>query len=128
MKEVTVTATKKGQPEYEATYSFPETLDEAIAQFGADVCLSHVNGSVKIALQGAMRRGIDAGKNDAEVQMMVKSWKPTLASQRTGKTAKEKFMATFAKMTKEDQQAIIDRMLAEATAGAAPAEAPAKKK
>jgi len=77
-----ITAKKDGKS---ATieYDFGVNLSEMTEKFGEDVVFTNARKSFVITAQAAMRRMIDVGKSDEEIQEKMKLWKPGVALERT---------------------------------------------
>ena len=53
-----------------------EDVDDAIARFGKDVVFSNYLANVKIGVQSGIRRYLEAGKTQDEVQAAFATYKP----------------------------------------------------
>lgn len=72
----------KGQTTVATTYDFGGDLEEMRKLFGDEIVFSNARQSFKISLQALMRRGIDAGKDEATIAAEAAAWKPGVAAQR----------------------------------------------
>jgi hypothetical protein len=115
MSEVKVgTTSVKMNRELEVTFDFGDTLDEAVAKFGADVVYSNFKKSAVIALQAVVRRELDKkeeAKSNEEITAKVATWKPGVARVSTV-DAKETILKKVGKMSKAERDALIEQLLA----------------
>lgn len=97
----------------EAEYDFGGNTEEAVKLFGEEVVFSTFKAQAVVKLQSIMRSAAKAGKDVAEV---VAAWKPGVARVR-GKTAVEKAISAFDKMSPEQQAQFIADLQAKAAEG-----------
>jgi len=108
-KSMTITAKSTKAPEgkpSEHTFTLNilgNTLEEDIRIVGADVVKSRYEKSVVIAAQNIARSALEAGKDLAEIDATLASWKPGVATRVKGASVVDKFMAAFATMTPEEK-------------------------
>lgn len=110
MAEVAITAKKKvNDVDKEATImvDLGTDLEDAITKFGEQVVLSNFQASAKITAQAAMRRYMEAGKDNDEIVKLMAGWKPGVAIQRVSDPVAA-FKAKFASMTPEEQIAALN--------------------
>jgi len=93
----------------EATYDFGDSLGAATALFGEEVVLDGFRRSSIITAQSIMRRSMEAGKSQEEVQALINAWKPGVALERTVDPVAA-LTAKFGKLTPEEQKAIIKQL------------------
>lgn len=63
-------------------YDFGETLEDAVAKFGADVVFTNFKRTATITAQAAMRRELEGGKGEEEIVAKMAGWKPGVAMER----------------------------------------------
>jgi glutaminase len=99
---------KKGDVDQECTilYDFKETAEEAIGAFGAEVVHSNFIRASKVTAQAAMRRLLEAGKTEEEVQSAMDAWRPGVALERSIDPLAAT-LAKFGKLTPEEQAKFI---------------------
>lgn len=97
---------KKNDLSAVVTYDFGADLDSMIELFGADVVFTNARQSMKITAQAAMRRMLSAGKEQAEIQEAIASWKPGVQMERTVDPVAN-FKNKFATMDDEAKKALI---------------------
>lgn len=108
------TTSVKMSRELAVNYDFGDTLDEAVAKFGADVVYSNFKKSAVIALQALVRRKLDKKEDalsDEAIIAAAAAWKPGIASVSTV-DAKEAIFKKVGKMSKADKDALIEKLLA----------------
>ncbi len=66
-------------------YNFGISAQDAIEKFGADVVHNKFRQSAVISAQTAARRSLAAGKNIAETQEILNTWKPGIGAIRAKK-------------------------------------------
>lgn len=74
---------KVSYQEAEVTYTFPETLADAVTLSGEDVVYSMYKVSARSALQNVIRTKLKAGISLAELQEVASSWSPGMIMPRT---------------------------------------------
>ena len=57
-------------------FDMPESVEALVEKFGADVIASKAIAALTIDLQALIRRSLEGGKTDAEIQDIVSNWKP----------------------------------------------------
>jgi len=111
-----ITATKKiGDEERQTsiTYDFGANLEAAIEKFGEDVVMSGFVSKSVITAQAAMRRFMEAGLSDEDVQAKMDSWKPGVAMERTIDPVAA-LMGKFGSMSPEEQSDLLAKLQARA--------------
>lgn len=89
-----------------------ENLNDAIAQYGEEVVYSNFLANVKIGAQAPIRKGIEQGKSDEEIQAVMANYKPgvklmTGFGPGAGTPSKENMLKAFANFSDEDKKAFI---------------------
>jgi hypothetical protein len=108
--EVSTRAPKKDK-ELKVSYDFGDSLEEAVAKFGAEVVYSNFKQSAVISLQGNVRRYLDKGElTDEQIVGKVAEWKPAVAKVSTS-DAKETILKKFDKMSAADKAALIEQLM-----------------
>ncbi len=104
-------------------FSFPEDVQEAIKKFGEKVALSKIIQQVTVDLQGALRRRLEKGQTQEQLQSYVenvnfenpeapaKPWLPGVSVAKKSKT--ERLLGDFQKMSPEEQAAFLAQMKAQ---------------
>lgn len=111
-----ITATKEVNGDKRQTsivYDFGDTLDEAVEKFGADVVLSGFVSKSVITAQAAMRRLLESGLSDEEIQEKMNSWRPGVAMERTVDPVAA-LMGKFGSMSPEEQAELLAKLQARA--------------
>lgn len=103
MTEVTAKAPKV---EKEATIivDLGETVEDAIARFGAEVVFSNYLANVKIGVQSGIRRYLEAGIAAGDVQAKFENYKPGVTLDRVVDPIAA-MAAKLQKMTPEEREA-----------------------
>lgn len=113
MSEVNeIRASKKiGEEEREATiqFDFGGTTENAVEKFGSDVVYSNFVRASVVTAQAAIRRMLEAGKSQEEIQSAMESWKPGVALERTVDPVAA-VLGKFGSMTPEEQKALIRQL------------------
>lgn len=113
---VEISATyKKGETDVECAilFDFGQNLDGAVAKFGAEVVYSNFVRASKVTAQAAMRRLMEAGKSQEEVQTTMEAWKPGVALERTVDPVAA-LLAKFGKMDAAAQAQLLADLQAKA--------------
>lgn len=105
MKITTAESENEGARTLTVEYNFGETLKESAQLFTEKVVHNNFVSGARVSLQGLIRRGLKAGKKDAEILAQVKEWKPGM--KKPGKSNLEKAEDLWNKMTPEEQKAYI---------------------
>lgn len=107
MSEKTVKATKEGRT-VETLYDFGDTLDEMTQKFGEEVVRSNAEQSITVNLQSMIRRMIQAGKTDEEIQAKVAEHVPGKGGEKADPV--EKFKAKWSNLSKEEREKLLDEL------------------
>ena len=112
MAEQTVNATyndKEAETSVSASvqYDFRENATAAIEAFGEEVVQSGFVKSAVILLQGSIRRSIQAGLSEEEIQSKVSSWIPGVTAPRTKKDPLEAAINAYVGRSPEEQAKFI---------------------
>jgi hypothetical protein len=113
-----IKATKKmGDIDKEATilYDFGGSLEAAKEKFGEEVVYSGFVRSAVITAQAAMRRFLEDGLDAAQIEEKMAAWKPGVSIERVVDPVAAT-VAKFGKMTKEEQDALIAKLMEKAGA------------
>lgn len=73
-KDVQIPAFKGAETSVQ--FNLPATLPEMVKAYGESVVQAHAKGSIIISLQALMRRMLEAGKSQPDIQKAVNEWKP----------------------------------------------------
>ena len=104
---VEVTA-KKNEAEATINYDFGENLEEMIEKFGDSVVFTNARSNMKIVLQAAMRRRLEAGQPTED---LAANWKPGVQMERIiDPIAAAK--AKYATMTDDEKAAFLEDLRA----------------
>lgn len=110
-----ISASKKiNGVERKVTVQIPlaENLQDAIAQYGEEVVYSNFLANVKIGAQAPIRKGIEQGKTDEEIQAVMANYKPgvklmTGFGPGAGALTPDRALKAFENFTKEEQDSFI---------------------
>lgn len=91
-------------------YDVPESLEAAVAKFGEDAVFSGWKGALVISLQALARRHIE--KSDAEIQDIVAAYDPNTRAAPVKQNPVERASSALSKLSPEERQALLDRLLA----------------
>ena len=91
-------------------YDFGENASAAIEAYGEEVVQSGFIKSAVILLQGSIRRSIQAGLSEEEIQSKVSSWKPGVTAPRTKKDPLEAAVNAYVGKSQEEQAAFIKQL------------------
>ena len=104
---VEVTA-KKNEAEATINYDFGENLEEMVEKFGDAVTFTNSRSNMKIVLQAAMRRRLEAGQPTDD---LAANWKPGVQMERiVDPIAAAK--AKYATMTDDEKAAFLEDLRA----------------
>ena len=109
-----IKATKKINGEdKEATilYDFGGDLEKAVEKFGAAVVYSNFTRSAVITAQAAMRRFLEDGMGQAEIEAKMADWKPGVSLERTYDPLAA-LLNKMATMSPEEREAAIEKLKA----------------
>ena len=82
MADTSIKATKNDNSAT-ISYNFGEGVDEAVELFGADVVFAGFVKSATITAQANMRRHLEAGASEEDIQAKMGDWKPGVVARRT---------------------------------------------
>lgn len=89
---------------FTANFDMPETLAAMVEVLGEDVVISRAKASLVIDIQAGMRRLMEKGKTEEEVQAWVAGWKPEVREVGPRLSPFEKAMASVGKLTPEQRE------------------------
>lgn len=114
-KVITASAPKKLNSDRQVSivYDFGDDLDAASEKFGSDVVMSNFVSKATITAQAAIRRFIEAGLSDEEIQDKMSSWKPGVALDRTIDPVAA-LMGKFGNMSADEQAELLAKLQARA--------------
>lgn len=92
-------------------YPIPDTLEGLRKQFGDDVVTAAAKGAVIISLQSVMRRYIDKGKTQAEIQAEAAKWKPDVRTV-VKQSAFEKAASSLDKLSVQERAELLKKLSA----------------
>ena len=105
MADTTIKATKNDNTAT-ISYDFGATVDESVELFGADVVYAGFTKSATITAQANMRRLLEAGGSEEDVQAKMNDWKPGVVARRT-KDPVGAIKNKFANLDSDAQKALI---------------------
>jgi hypothetical protein len=114
MTEVSAKAPKIGK-EAKILVDLGETAEDAIARFGAEVVFSNYLANVKIGVQSAIRRYLEAGLDGDAIQAKFENYKPGVTLDRVVDPVAA-LAAKLAKMTPEEQEEAFAKLRAKLSA------------
>lgn len=91
--------------------AIPDGVDNLRKAFGDEVVGSAAQGAIIISAQAFMRRLIEKGKNQAEIQAELSKWKPDVRSV-VKQSALEKATAGLDKLSPEERAALFKKYAA----------------
>ncbi len=96
----------KDNPEVrKANYDLPESLDDLVEKFGADVVAENARANIVISLQSLGRRHI--GKKDDEIQAVFDAWVPGERSAAVKLTPAERAAKALKALSPEERAAFL---------------------
>ena len=113
-KPQAITAKKKiGDEERSATitYDFGDDLKEMTEKFGEQVVYTNAKGSMVITAQSGMRRLLEKGTPESEIQAKMAMWRPGVAMERTVDVVGS-FITQWGDKSPEERQEILKRLKA----------------
>lgn len=99
---------KEGAKSYTTNYDFGADMVASAKLFGDKVVYNAFIAKVVIDLQNLIRNAINAGKTPAEIEVLVKAWKPGVKVSR-GKSKYEKTLAGVQDLDEEQLAAVAKR-------------------
>jgi hypothetical protein len=114
--EIKVKAPKAGNREGTYNYNFGSDIQEAIDLFGAAVAYSQYLSGGKVDIQAIIRRHMEAGKSDEEIQTYLDSYKLGVKAERVAADPLAAFLAKFPTMSDAEQADIIAKLQAKLAA------------
>lgn len=112
MSEVQISAKKDVNGEERSamiTYDFGDTIAEMTDKFGEEVVKSNAIRNFKITAQAAIRRMLEAGKSQEEIQDAFSAWKPGVQLERSVDVTGA-FLTKWQNMTDEERQEMLKKM------------------
>lgn len=128
MKEMSIsTKAPKVNKEATVTIMVPETGEEALQMFGGEAVKSNAVRNWIVTIQAGVRRGLEKGKSETELQTVFKSAKMGAVTMVGGGIVDplQAALAKSATMTPEELQAFIKQLQTQAAGAAKPAAKPA---
>lgn len=107
-EQITAKLPKTGK-ETAINYDFGDNLEDATAKFGEEVVFSNFKRCAVITAQAGMRRMMEAGKSQEEIQNTYDTWKPGVALVRTVDPVGA-LMAKFGKMSDEEKANLLQML------------------
>ena len=119
MPTITTKAPKSGA-ECTVNYNFGGTLEGAVDLFGAEAVYAVFTQQAAVKIQGVVRRALESGATQEEIQAKVDAYKFGVVNRAAGKgkTKKEKALNAFADMTPEEKAAFIAELKEQMAAAA----------
>lgn len=96
----------EGKPSVSVEYPIPDTLDGFRKSFGDEVTYAAAKGATVISLQAFLRRLIEKGTPQAEIQKQAAAWKPDVRT-IVKQTAFEKASSVLGKLTAEERKKLL---------------------
>tara|TARA_R100000808_G_C2149869_1_gene158416 strand:+ start:1454 stop:1795 length:342 start_codon:yes stop_codon:yes gene_type:complete len=110
MANVSIKATKNDNTAT-VDYDFGDDVNAAVELFGADVVFAGFVKSATITAQANMRRHLEAGASDEDIQAKMADWKPGVVTRRT-KDPVGAIKKKFGSMDAEAQKELIKHLKA----------------
>lgn len=85
----------------------PTTTADLIDKYGEDVVAGAAKQHLTVQAQAAIRRLIEAGKTDEEIEQTMSSWVPGLKIAGPPKDPKQAMAAAWAAMSPEEQKEFL---------------------
>ena len=104
-EEGNVTGEKQGT----VTFDFGENIEQSASMFGGEVVHSQFKQAAIVALQGVLRRGIQSGKEGADLQAIADNWRPGVKT-TTRKSAQEKISDAFGGLSDEEKKELLKQL------------------
>jgi hypothetical protein len=120
MATINCKAPKAGNREGSYTYDFGADLESAQIMFGDAVVFSQYLAASKVDVQALIRRHMEAGKTDEEIQTYLDTYKLGVKAERVAADPLAAFLNKFPTMSAEEQADIISKL--QAKLGMAPTE------
>jgi hypothetical protein len=114
--------TKEKPTPVEVDYAIPDGLPALTTAFGAEVVAAHAKGSIVISAQAFMRRLIEKGKSQKDIQDELSKWKPDLRVV-VKQSAEEKAQSAIKNLTAEARASLLKQLQLELAGGAKPVKA-----
>ena len=108
VKQVTKKVTKL---EVSCEVNIPSDHAGLVAAFGEELVAKAAEDAIIISAQAQMRRMLDAGKSQAEIQTHMNTWKPDTKSV-TRQSAFEKAASSIGKLSAEERAALLAKLQA----------------
>lgn len=90
-------------------FDVPEKLPDLTKKFGDDVVTAAARAQIVISLQAFMRRLIEKGKTQAEVQAEASKWKPDVRTV-VKQSAFEKATSQLDKLSADERKALLKKL------------------
>lgn len=103
--------TKKHPTPVTVDYDLPAGLDAKVKKFGADVIDAMAEDSIIINVQALVRRHIEKGISQADIQKAVTAWSPSVRT-IIRQSAFEKASSSLDKLTPEERKQLLQRLQA----------------
>lgn len=110
MKQQAITVGSGDLPDVTINKEFPETLDEALEQYGENVVFTLFSRMMRDDLRNRLRAAYSKNP-DADLQALADEWKPGEGRKRADN--EEVVLKKFSKLSPEKQQAFLEKVLAQ---------------
>jgi hypothetical protein len=99
-------------PTKNATVEFDlqEDLDWLTGKFGKEVIASNAVDSIVISIQALVRRMLEKGKSQGEIQAAVSDYQPKVGTRGPAKSAFERVTENLGKLSAEERAALIAQL------------------
>lgn len=121
MKDVIITAIvpaneKEGRAQLQGsvTVKFPETVEEAVAAYGAEALLSNAFANWRVTVQAGIRGGLKRGESPESIAARYKDAKMGVAQQGQKMDPVQAYLAMFASASPEKQKEMMAELRAKA--------------
>src|SRR5216684_5250898 len=104
-----VSATVKklpGSPSVAVEYPIPDTLEGFRKSFGDEVTYAAAKGATVISLQAFLRRLVEKGTSQAEIQKQATAWKPDVRT-IVKQSAFEKATSSLGKLSPDERKKLL---------------------
>ena len=110
--ETVVTGAPKVDRKCSIEFNFGADLKEMSSLFGENVVYTNAKGQMKVGVNAAVRRLMEAGVPDKEIAVKMKGYKPGVVSRLGAVVTTEAAVSHFEGLTPEAQSAMMAKLQA----------------
>jgi len=110
--ETVVTGAPKVNRSLAIEFDFGADLREMVSLFGENVVYNNAKGQIRVGVNAAVRRMLEAGVSDKEIKERMKAYRPGVVSRLGAVVTTDAAVAHFESLSPEAQAAMLEKLQA----------------